>query len=254
MVQLSKSSSSEEIKNYFNAVLKLAKASEEFPVNLDKVWPLVYSEKSKAVRALQENFLENVDYRVIAQNGKNPAGGRPANEYKLSVSCLEFFIARKVRDVFEVYRQVFHHAVGKSKAVASSPVTEIKTKIAAADWLAKFLRLNDSSKLRLAKTIADPLGLPIPDYTESVDQLLSATELLKRAGSSLSAQAFNAKMKAKGLLTELQRSSHKGVKKFKSLTEAGQQYGENQVNPSNPKETQPLYYVGRFDDLLAILE
>lgn len=252
MNQLSKTSSSEEIKKYFNAVLKLAKASEEFPVNLDEVWPLVYSEKSKAVRALKENFIENVDFNTVAQNGE---GGKfSAIDYHLTLSCLEFFIARKVRDVFEVYRQVFHHAVVKPKAVTSSPVTEIKTKIAAADWLAKFLRLNDSSKLKLAKTIASPLGLPIPDYTESKDQLLSATELLRRAGSSLSAQSFNAKMKAKGLLTELERSSHKGVKKFKSLTEAGQQYGENQVNPSNPKETQPLYYVNKFQRLLAELK
>lgn len=35
MNQLTKSSSSEEIKMYFNAILKLTKASEEFPVNLD---------------------------------------------------------------------------------------------------------------------------------------------------------------------------------------------------------------------------
>ena len=31
--------------------------------------------------------------------------------YMLSTSCLEYFIARKVRPVFEVYRQVFHKAV-----------------------------------------------------------------------------------------------------------------------------------------------
>lgn len=31
--------------------------------------------------------------------------------YMLSVPCLEFFIARKVRPVFEVYRKVFHKVV-----------------------------------------------------------------------------------------------------------------------------------------------
>ena len=60
------------------------------------------------------------DYQVLAQNGENldsftqrcgkPQGGRPTNIYMLSVPCLEFFIARKVRPVFEVYRQVFHTA------------------------------------------------------------------------------------------------------------------------------------------------
>ena len=40
---LSKESSKSEIKAYFNAVLKLSQSDDEFPVNLDEVWPLVYS-------------------------------------------------------------------------------------------------------------------------------------------------------------------------------------------------------------------
>ena len=118
--QLTKQSSDQEIKAYFEAVLRLSKDSKEFPVNLDDVWPLVYSAKEKAVRALKSNdlFLQNVDYQVLAQNGENSGvlaqnggkgrNGRPKEIYMLSVPCLEFFIARRVRPVFEVYRQVFH--------------------------------------------------------------------------------------------------------------------------------------------------
>lgn len=118
ILQLTKQSTDQEIKAYFEAVLKLSKDSEEFPVNLDDVWPLVYSAKEKAVRALKSNdlFMQNVDYQVLATNGEksgfSPESGenmgRPTNTYMLSVPCLEFFIARKVRPVFEVYRQVFH--------------------------------------------------------------------------------------------------------------------------------------------------
>ena len=120
ILQLTKQSTAQEIKAYFEEVLRISRDSEEFPVNLDEVWPLVYSRKDKAVRALQSNdlFMQNVDYQVLPQNGKNPdsftqgcgkpQGGRPTNIYMLSVPCLEFFIARKVRPVFEVYRQVFH--------------------------------------------------------------------------------------------------------------------------------------------------
>lgn len=113
MNQLTKSSSSEEIKMYFNAILRLAKASEEFPVNLEEVWPLVYSRKQEAVRALTNEaseFIENVDYKAVRQNAQRSEGGQftgGGTDYYLSVSCLEFFIARKVRPVFEVYRQVF---------------------------------------------------------------------------------------------------------------------------------------------------
>lgn len=117
--QLTKQSTAQEIKSYFEEVLKLSKDSKEFPVNLDDVWPLVYAEKGKAVRALKSNdlFVEGFDYILLAQNGKqdgnngkqvNSWGGNNQVTYMLSVPCLEFFIARKVRPVFEVYRQVFH--------------------------------------------------------------------------------------------------------------------------------------------------
>lgn len=134
MIQLTKKSSDSEIKAYFIQVLNLSRSKEEFPVNLDEVWALAYKEKGKAVRALRTNelFVEGIDYQVFtpngqktdgvfAQNGKKSddaqdegrnVGGRPQNTYMLSVPCLEFFIARKVRPVFEVYRQVFHKVAG----------------------------------------------------------------------------------------------------------------------------------------------
>lgn len=115
---LTKESSEDIIKSYFNAILKLSQSDNKFPINLDEVWMLVYSEKGKAVRALEESFLEGVDYEVFAQNGKNPKGGRPTNEYKLSVSCLEYFIARKVRPVFEIYRQVFHKVATNQRVLS----------------------------------------------------------------------------------------------------------------------------------------
>ena len=130
MIQLTKQSSESEIKAYFIQVLNVSRSKEEFPVNFDEVWALAYKEKGKAVRALRTNelFVEGIDYQVFtpngqktdgvfAQNGKKSddaqddgrnVGGRPQNTYMLSVPCLEFFIARKVRPVFEVYRQVFH--------------------------------------------------------------------------------------------------------------------------------------------------
>lgn len=108
---LTKESTQNEIKSYFSAILELSKSDNEFPINLDEVWMLVYTRKSDAVEALQNSFIEGVDYQVLRKNPQNPNGGRPTTDYHLTVSCLEFFIARKVRPVFEVYRQVFHHAV-----------------------------------------------------------------------------------------------------------------------------------------------
>lgn len=112
---LSKESSNNELKCYFEAVLKLSQSDNQFPINLGDVWMLAYSDKSKAVRALKTNFIENIDYQPLAQNGKRSESGKFNGEnkvvYMLSTSCLEYFIARKVRPVFEVYRQVFHKTV-----------------------------------------------------------------------------------------------------------------------------------------------
>lgn len=132
ILQLTKQSTAQEIKAYFEEVLKLSKDSKEFPVNLDEVWPLVYAEKGKAVRALKSNelFVEGIDFILLAQNGKqdgnngkqvNSWGGNNQVTYMLSVPCLEFFIVRKVRPVFEVYRQVFHK-VASGEIVHPVPV------------------------------------------------------------------------------------------------------------------------------------
>lgn len=100
------------IKNYFQYIFTLAKSGEAFPVNLEDVYYLAYSSKEKAVRALKddETYVQNLDYQFLAQNGEKSSKGRPSITYKLSIPCLEYFIARKVRPVFEVYRQVFHAA------------------------------------------------------------------------------------------------------------------------------------------------
>lgn len=98
------------IRNYFQYIFTLAKSGEQYPVNLEDVYYLAYSLKENAVKALKkdETFVQGFDYQVLVQNDGNLFGGRPTNIYKLSIPCLEYFIARKVRPVFEVYRQVFH--------------------------------------------------------------------------------------------------------------------------------------------------
>lgn len=203
MANLCKTSSADELKQYFAGVMTLAKSNEQFPVNLDDVWPLVYTQKSHAVRDLKKNgmFFENIDYivkkgdetilsnfgqnkseedetifpkieenkttgkkEVLSNFGQNPIegkevfpkfeenpttenekdlGGRPVENYFLSLSCLEFFIARKVRAVFEVYRKVFHYATLKTDNYLLSVVPETHynlTTEATLDDIAGFLR------------------------------------------------------------------------------------------------------------------
>lgn len=113
-LQLSKSSTEEQLKQYFMGIVELNKSSEEFPINLDDIWPIAYNRKEEAVRALTSEgsgFMQDLDYQFLRKNAENSKGGRPAIEYFLSVSCAEYLIVRKCRPVFEVYRRVFHQVV-----------------------------------------------------------------------------------------------------------------------------------------------
>lgn len=250
---LTKTSSENEIRNYFKSVLRLSKSNKEFPVNLEVVWPLVYGRKADAVEALRRDFIESVDYQILRRNPQNSDKGRPVEDYILTVSCMEFFIARKVRPVFEVYRRVFHKT---AESIRLNPTpTRIKTSLEWVKGVREILNLNDSSTLIMLKQVGEPLGLPLPNYTPSQGQLLSASELLSRSGSPMTTQDFNKKMIAAGYITVKERPSSRGkVKSFKSITPKGSMFGENQVCPNNPKETQPLYYADKFDRLLESLK
>ena len=254
---LSKESSESEIKRYFNAVLKLSQSDNEFPINLDEVWMLVYPRKDHAVRALKENFMEGIDYKTLPKNGEqdedNGWGGNNKIAYFLTVPCMEFFIARKVRPVFEVYRKVFHHVANNAVQLSLTP-TRVRASLEWVRGVSDLLNLNDSSKLTLITKVAQPLGLPVPDYTPSHGILKSATELLKENGIHISVQDFNKRLMEHGYIVTLMRKSSGGKEKpFKSITEKGLPYGENQVNPNNPKSTQPLWYADKFMELAELV-
>lgn len=111
-IQLVKDSEPEQIKLYFGEILHLTKSGREFPIDLDNVWALAYTRKSSAVRTLQSDFIQNVDYQTLHQKVQGGKHNTSINtKYMLSVAAFEYFIAKKVQPVFEVYRQVFHRAL-----------------------------------------------------------------------------------------------------------------------------------------------
>ena len=117
----------------------------------------------------------------------------------------------------------------------------------------RILNLSDSSTLALMQKVAEPLGLPSPDYVASKGVMHSASELLKRFGSKMSALAFNQQMVKLGFLKEETRQGTTKIHKFKVITEKGKSYGENQVSPKNQSETQPRWYDDKFEELLKAI-
>ena len=141
--------------------------------------------------------------------------------------------------------------VTENAAIANEYMKLLKTS-------AETLHMNESSILYISKKIYKDCNIPttyLPDYTTSKGILKSATELLRKYNIEISTRKFNKIMLDKGLLREIERKSTKDntkIKKFKNLVNT--EFGENQVNPNNPKETQPMYYEEKFEELLKRLE
>lgn len=141
VTKLTKQSTEPEIRLYFEGVLKLSQSDEEFPVNLDDVWPLAYARKDVAVKKLKDSrlFIEGIDFQPLHQNMERSENGQFCGAdkvtYMLSVPCLEFFIARKVRPVFEVYRKVFHKVAESAEVAAAEQQPDLTQPISLADTM-----------------------------------------------------------------------------------------------------------------------
>lgn len=160
MKQLTKESSQEELRAYFALVLDYAKTQDEFPVDLDDVWPIAYDRKDNAVKAIKKSewFVEGEDYitektrevfRHLAENSptekpteEKDLGGRPEEKYYLSTSTFEFFIARRVRSVFNVYRKCLHAMARRDENflwAAVAPTSFTLTSQTPANEIAEFI-------------------------------------------------------------------------------------------------------------------
>ena len=255
---LTKDSNPSDIERYFRGVLALDQQDKVFSVFLDDVWMLAYSRKDAAVRALKANFMENVDFIVIHQDVENTKDGRPIDSYYLTSACLEYFVARKVRPVFEVYRRVFHHAVAQVQQQPSLQ-EQIQAKLVFAEWSAKFLNLNEASKLGIAQEIGKLVGLgnALPQAVNAgtfSPTVHSATDLLKSHSVGISTQAFNRLLESKGIVKKVSRMGKRGrVHNWMVLQSPYGRYGENQQDPNYQQQTQIRWYDNLFAELLTIV-
>lgn len=256
-VILTKESAPSDIERYFRGVLALDQQDKVFSVNLDDVWQLVYAERGKAVKALKQNFIANVDFISIAQSGKTATGGFKKIDYYLTSACLEYFVARKVRPVFEVYRRVFHHVANSFQQ--PNLQEQVNASLTFADWSAKFLNLNDASKLGMAKRIGKMVGLedtlPMAVNAGTEKPVTHASrDLLLSHGVGISTQAFNKVLEIKGIVKQATRPGRGGkIHKWMVLQPAFDKYGQNQQHPNYQQQTQIRWYDATFAELLTIV-
>ena len=216
-----------------------------------------------------KNQLESIDavegIEFTSLKGKTSCnGGRPTIEYALAIDtakeiCMVVGVSPRTNEETRILSKKFRKYFIECEKKLNTPVAmterdKVLLEMDIVERTSKMLNLNDNSKLLCLHNVLENHNIPtniLPQYTESKGQLLSATELLKRNGINMSAVKFNKLMLERGYLENLSRESKtKDLKIFKSLTSKGLEYGENQVSPKNPKETQALYYEHKFKELL----
>ena len=210
-------------------------------------------------RVAQYGFEENLDFTTIL--GKS-TGGRPSKDFAIKIEMAKELSMVENSEKGKEARKYFIECekIAKGETNANKYISEVdnaKAEMGLVREIADILNLNDSSKLQLLGNVLNNHNLPsnlLPTYTDSKGILKSATELLRKYNIQISTRKFNKIMIDKGLLREVERKSTKDntkIKKFKNLVNT--EFGENQVNPNNPKETQPMYYEEKFEELLKEL-
>ena len=206
-------------------------------------------------------FIESEDYIAVTKTLVTAQGNKSNYlDYALTIDMAKELSMVENNDKGKQARKYFIECEKIAKGIDNKGQMDYVNAKAQMDLLAvtaKTLNLNDSSKLLIATKIYEDCNIPtayLPTYTDSRGILKSATELLKENNIPISAIKFNKIMIDKGYLIEVERTSGKDkskIKKFKNLAKT--EFGENQISPKNPKETQPMYYTNKFEELLKEL-
>lgn len=205
-------------------------------------------------------FVENQDYEVFKENLKNSKGGRPSKEYALSLDMAKELCMIENNEKGRMIRKYFIEVEKAARVKYEQEKLDKKAsdsfdiKLKWLNFLPGYLNLSDVSKLAMAKKLAEPLGLPTPDYVSAPNGAKhSATELLKSHGVGLSARKFNELAVKAGLLELKERKGTTKVHKYCEITKKGLAFGENDINEKNMSQTQPHWYDSKFGEVLKII-
>ncbi len=224
---------------------------------------LGYANPTK-IRELIKRHRENLNQiSQLRTVGIRPeGGGRDVTAYYLNQKQSIFICMKSETDTaidvqMEIVRVYDIYLQGKLTQPMHATVQPIDVKLKIGEAAVNWLRMSDTSKVRLLADISRSEGIDpgfLPRYV-SEPQVKALTDLLKLHGVSLSARAVNPILIDIGILEEKERrSSNSTTKTFKSLTKKGLDFGKNEVSPNSPRETHPLYFEEKFPELLRMIQ
>ncbi len=213
----------------------------------------------------QYNFIENLDYVVIAETGNNPLGGRPSKEYAISIDMAKELAMVERNEKGRQARQYFIECERQLKQ-QTTPVmlSPIEADLRAIGVVADILCASESSKLGMVRTYCEqhaPRILPVlPAYAidkpsdSATDSSKDTVPISVIVDGITSAKKANLALHAAGLLEKrFREKSDSTIKSFWTVTEEGEKYGKNVIPPNNPRETQPHWYACKSDEILKII-
>jgi hypothetical protein len=227
-----------------------------------------------AAELRHDHFMVKIEKHPGIQSPKflgdyKDSRGRMQKCYNLPKREAELMV---MSESLEVQARVYDRLSALEARATLSRTTETEATAALSFWDAavKSLNIAPSGHLGGVRAIAASYGydalLPhLPVYAidaapttatsapTSSMPTASLTVLLGEHDIGVSAVTANKMLARAGILEEMTRPSSKGaVKKFWSVTDAGQKYGKNVTSPSNPKETQPHWYRDTFRELVRL--
>ena len=83
--------------------------NDEYVIDLDNIWKwLGFSQKIRAKELLENNFKQDIDYKIVfSEKRKNPKGGRPSEKIMLNIKTFKKMCmkanTKKSNDIHEYY-------------------------------------------------------------------------------------------------------------------------------------------------------
>lgn len=222
-----------------------------------------HSDVMRSIRNMEKAWLQ-VNGRNFALVDYQDQKGEHRPCYSLTKKE-SLYIATKFDDVMRAKLinrweelEIKHREQAQAKMQAEQMKPQqsfLQDKLTVANWVMDSLRYSDAARLQLVSQIAEPYGVPVPDYVHAPNGASHAvSELLKERGVVLSAIKFNKMALAAGLLEEKTRKgTHGKVHKYYSVTEKGLVYALNDIYKDVPGQTIPKWYDNKFEEVLEII-
>lgn len=222
-----------------------------------------HADVMRDIRAMLDGLEQNADLRsAYIQSSYIGSNGQRYPMYQLNQDLVfTLMLGYDVAARFKVIKrwQELERAPTMATPTDNSKIT---AELAIAEKAAHMLRLSDSGKLLMLSSITTNNGLDasfLPSYAVdapsdsaagSSEPTMSLTSLLKSHDISKGAAVYNKLLEKAGMIERLTRPKKGGgTQSYWNVTDKGLRYGKNVTNQYNQLETQPHWYIDRFEGL-----